>query len=164
MKINIRHALAAMAIALPVLAHAGFIAEDGALERVAPPARAAEPEAAKVAVPAEPARAAKPAKAAEKAPQADDAKAKAPDVQGQLWVARSGSTLRKTVEEWCRVIGWTPVWEPVDLDYPNPATRTFEGGFEQAVKELFAPYEKAKRPLLADGWRGNAVLFISEKR
>lgn len=153
------------ALLSPVLTQAGFIAEEGALERVTPVVRQAQEtpkEVPKLAAPKQ--EEVKPEqKPAQAAPEAAVKKAETPS-PAQVWVARSGTTLRKIIEEWGRVADWTVVWEPSDLDYPNPATRTFEGSFEAAVKELFAPYKNAKRPLLVDGWRGNTVIVISEKR
>lgn len=140
---------------VPTLAQAGFYIEDGVVEPRAAqqaPRQDVEPSKAPVQTVAGPAKAEP--KKEEKKPE---------PVARPVWVARSGATLRKTIEEWCRIMEWTVVWEPADLDYPNPASRTFEGSFEEAVKELFKPYEKAKRPLLVDGYRGNTVIIVSEK-
>lgn len=82
----------------------------------------------------------------------------------QLWVARSGASVRKILTEWGKVAGWTIRWEATDLDYPNLATRTFDGDFESAVRGLFAPYQYADRPLQVEGWRGNSVIVITEKK
>ena len=144
---------------VPALAQAGFYIEEGVLEpRATQRQEQAEPQKAPVAPVAAPVQAAAEPEAKK------ETKKPEPPAARPVWVARSGTTLRKTIEEWSRIVDWTVVWEPADLDYPNPATRTFEGSFEEVVKELFKPYEKAKRPLLVDGWRGNTVVIISEKR
>lgn len=148
-KMSIATTAVVMSLMLPALASAGFSAEDGALDQVRRLPREVQSTAKDAAKPA--------------LVSAPSVKAATPGTK-QVWVARSGTTLRKTIEEWCRIADWTPVWEPVDVDYPNSVTRTFEGSFEAVVVELFSPYRDAKRPLLVDGWRGNTALIVSEKR
>lgn len=131
---------------LPFLAWAGFSADDGVLVHAVPSATQAA-DAAPAAT-----RASTEAKAAPSAPTS------------AVWVARSGSTLRKTLEEWGRSVDWKVVWEPSDLDYPIPATRTFDGTFETALSSLFEPYLKAQRSLWVDVYQGNAVVTVTAKQ
>ena len=159
-------ALFALAVSLIAqTAYAGFYIEEGVVERPAKQqsdhsAEAAKPQQALDAAASDASSVASSTKVQPKSESKNDAKKVAPPV----WVARKGTTLRKTIEEWCRILNWTVIWQPSDLDYANPATRTFEGGFEDAVKQLFQPYKNAKRPLLVDGWRGNSVIVVSEKK
>lgn len=139
---------------LPLAAHSGFVAEEGVLPETLAPKKAPEPTPAPVTAPAPP-------EAAKATPAATAAPVAAP---ASVWVARAGTTVRRTIEEWGRAADWRVVWEPDDLDYPIPATRTFEGSFQSALTELFDPYRKARRPLLVDGYRGNSVVVVTEKR
>ena len=175
--VNVARVVYAVTVALPTLVYAGFTAEDGALERVVPGARqeATKPKPpdqtnqvdqhqAQTQIFREAIDEIK--RNLKDAVQKDidqEAKKAAKVATAQVWVARSGITLRKIIEEWGRVADWTVVWEAAELDYPNPATRTFDGSFEKAVKELFEPYKDARKPVLVDGWRGNTVIVISDK-
>lgn len=152
MQIMSRALVCGVLILSALRAQAGFIAEDGALERVTQ-SSSAQTGGAPRAVPAAPVG----APAAVQAPPAAQAVP-----ASQIWVARKGSSLRKTVEEWGRISNWEVIWKPADLNYDNPVARTFAGSFETAVKELFAPYKQSRRPLWVDGWRGNSVLVITE--
>lgn len=138
---------------LPMVAHSGFVAEEGVLPEKVASKKSPEPAPVQAPVPT-------PAEAAKTSPVSTPA----PVVPASVWIARAGTSVRKTVEEWGRAADWKVVWEPDDLDYPIPATRTFEGSFQAAITELFEPYRKARRSLFVDGYRGNSVIFVTEKR
>lgn len=153
------------ALLMPICAFAGFSADDDVLESLKPKKAISKKnvEEEKKAPEAPKAEVVPPAQV-QPVPVTPPPVAAAPAKPVQVWVARQGTSLRKTLEEWCRTVEWRVVWEPDDLDYPLPAGRTLEGDFETAVKELLKPYAQARRVPLADGYVGNRVLVITEEK
>ncbi len=80
------------------------------------------------------------------------------------WVARPGSTLKTSVQEWGKKAGWDVVWN-ADYDYPIKASLTFEGSFLDAITTLFRSYEKAEKPFWVDVYQKQTppVLAISAR-
>jgi len=80
------------------------------------------------------------------------------------WVAKPGSTLKTSVQEWGKKAGWDVVWN-ADYDYPIKASLTFEGSFLDAITTLFRSYEKAEKPFWVDVYQKQTppVLAISAR-
>jgi type IV pili sensor histidine kinase/response regulator len=80
------------------------------------------------------------------------------------WTASVGSTLHKSVAEWCERAKVKLIWKPVDLDYPIEAPLTFKGTFEQAIGQLFPLYDGAPRSFIVDGNSSQGILNVSERK
>lgn len=80
----------------------------------------------------------------------------------EIWEAKKGSTLRKSVTSWAERAGWDLDWKAHDLDYPIEAPLRFEGSFEDAIGKLFPLYDQAERSFRVKGSRAQKLLIISE--
>lgn len=81
----------------------------------------------------------------------------------QMWIAKPGDTLRDTVDAWSAREGWTMVWDAA-VDYPISAPISFTGCYADALTKLFAAYDKAEKPLLADGHVTQKTLVVSLRK
>jgi hypothetical protein len=59
------------------------------------------------------------------------------------WTAERGDTLRKVLIDWCRHAGVELQWL-AEYDYPIEASAHFNGGFEDAVRNLLAGFDSAR--------------------
>lgn len=116
--------LISLALALPSLATAGLIIEEGALKKLRPASTYAGAPA--------------PGAASTSVPQAAPAPAPVPS-----WTVQGGDRVRSTIERWAADAGWLVLWRPTDLDYIAEAGTTFQGDFPAAIKMLFdsIPFE-----------------------
>lgn len=64
------------------------------------------------------------------------------------WLARTGATLRSTVETWGKRSGWTVVWNAA-IDYPIVGELRYEDDFVAAIQGVFRAHATAERPLRA---------------
>lgn len=79
------------------------------------------------------------------------------------WEAKTGSTVRATVEDWAKRAGWMVVWRTSDLDYRIIAPLNFDGSIVDATGRITRLYESAQRPLAVDIHPAQKVLVFSEK-
>lgn len=116
--------LISLALALPSLAMAGLIIEDGALTKLRPAPQHARGTSADAA----PSNALQPASAPVSMPS---------------WTVHDGDRVRSTIERWAADAGWSVLWRPSDLDYIAEAGATFQGDFPTAIRMLFdsIPFE-----------------------
>lgn len=77
-----------------------------------------------------------------------------------IWKAKTGATLKATVEDWAKAANWTVVWD-TKVDYPIVAELAVENDFVSALGELFAQYERAQVPLLIDLHSLNKIIVVS---
>jgi len=79
------------------------------------------------------------------------------------WTAERGSTLHKVLTEWCARADVELKWM-AEYDYPVEASARFNGGFEEAVRNLLAGFDGARpQPvgeLHANSSAGQKVLVI----
>lgn len=80
------------------------------------------------------------------------------------WTASVGSTLHKSVAEWCERANVKLIWTEDDLDYPIEAPLTFKGTFQQVIAQLFPLYDGAKRSFIVDGNSSQGILYVSERK
>lgn len=80
------------------------------------------------------------------------------------WTASVGSTLHKSVAEWCERAKVKLIWKPEDLDYPIEAPLVFRGTFQQAIAQLFPLYDSAPRSFIVDGNSSQGILNVSERK
>ena len=88
------------------------------------------------------------------------ARAGAIPAASDAWVIMAGSSLKSTLEGWCRVAGWTLIWDS-PIDYRMRASATFKGGFEESASRLIDSIYIGNPELSATFHRGNRVLHIS---
>lgn len=79
------------------------------------------------------------------------------------WTAPVGSTLHKTITDWCKQAGWQLVWSPEDLDYPIEAPLSFNGSFQEAIAQIFPLYDHAPRRFAVDGNPVQRMVYVSER-
>lgn len=77
------------------------------------------------------------------------------------WVARSGPSLRRVVEEWAAKENWIVVWD-AQVDYPVEAIMSFRGGFTDSVAQLLEVYKKSKTPLYGNAYVSQKLIQITE--
>lgn len=78
------------------------------------------------------------------------------------WVIMAGSSLKSTLEGWCKVAGWTLIWDS-PVDYRVRASATFDGDFQKAAAQLIDSVYESNPELNAVFHRGNNVLHISDQ-
>ncbi|MGH8078785.1 MAG: toxin co-regulated pilus biosynthesis Q family protein, partial [Lysobacter sp.] len=86
-----------------------------------------------------------------------------PYVPAPVWKAKTGDTVRTTVEDWARREGWALVWPMVDLDYRIVAALSFDGSLVDATSKLTRLYESADRPLAVDIHVSQKLIVFSER-
>jgi hypothetical protein len=81
----------------------------------------------------------------------------------RVWVARDGSTFRRTLEAWVQDAGWTKVAWPAhrdNVDYPIQANAEFRGCFEDAVADLVDAFAQVDVPPSIRAHRQNGVVEV----
>lgn len=82
--------------------------------------------------------------------------------RGGAWAVIKGSSLKATLEGWCREAGWELIWDS-SSDYQLGASAAFHEGFEQAVAHLIDSIYINNPEITATLYRGNKVLHIQEQ-
>jgi len=85
-----------------------------------------------------------------------------PPASDRGWVIMAGSSLKATLEGWCKASGWTLIWDS-PVDYRVRASATFNGDFQKAASELIDSVYNSNPELSAVFHRGNNVLHISNQ-
>lgn len=84
------------------------------------------------------------------------------------WTARSGLMLSAMVSEWATKQGWTLIWRS-EKDYnivtPFSVTSTdkSDAGFLEAMKKVFALYDRAQYPFKVDAYPDQKLMFVTTK-
>lgn len=88
------------------------------------------------------------------------------DIQNKaaIWTITSfDSTLKSLLLRWSGQAGWSLVWE-LDVDYPITASKSFKGGFEEAVLQLFKNEQaQSGSPVQVNLYPENKVLRVVGK-
>jgi hypothetical protein len=69
--------------------------------------------------------------------------AERPSANVDGWTVQRGETLRKVLTAWCGKAGVELKWL-AEYDYPVEASAHYNGGFEEAVRSLFAGFDGAR--------------------
>lgn len=85
-----------------------------------------------------------------------------PPAASDSWVIMAGSSLKSTLEGWCKVAGWTLIWDS-PVDYRVRASASFDGDFQKAAAQLIDSVYETYPELNAVLHRGNNVLHISDQ-
>lgn len=83
-------------------------------------------------------------------------------VVGGDWVIMAGSSLKATLEGWCRAAGWTLIWDS-PVDYRVRASASFRGPFDQSAARLIDSISIGNPELLATFHRENRVVHIENQ-
>lgn len=84
------------------------------------------------------------------------------------WTAKSGLMLSAMVSEWATKQGWTLIWRS-DKDYnivtPFSVTSSdkTDAGFLEAMKKVFALYDRAQYPFKVDAYPDQKLMFVTTK-
>lgn len=78
------------------------------------------------------------------------------------WAVMAGTSLKSTLESWCRSAGWTLIWDS-PVDYRLRASVSFPGGFEESAARLIDSIYQSNPELIATFHRGNKVLHIQDQ-
>lgn len=84
------------------------------------------------------------------------------------WTAKSGIMLSAMVSEWATKQGWTLIWRSEkDYNIVTPFTVTSldktEAGFLEAMKKVFALYDRAQYPFKVDAYPDQKLMFVTTK-
>ncbi len=85
-----------------------------------------------------------------------------PAVTGSAWIIMANTSLKATLEGWCRVSGWTLIWDS-PVDYRMRASASFPGSFEESASSLIDSIYIGNPELAATFHRGNRVLHIQNQ-
>lgn len=93
-----------------------------------------------------------------------------PVIDGKIWQAPAGKTLREVLSKWvieqrCESgasANWTLIWPTAVTDYQLEAPLTFRGSFESMLDQMFQLYKYAETPLFADGNRVQCLVAVSD--
>lgn len=140
-------------------------AAERAAQEAAERERLAREEAARVAAAEQRAKPAQVADRAEYAAEKSKAVSQVAPKCGdeQMWIAKPGETLRDTIEAWSAREGWTLVWD-APVDYQIVAPFSIASCYSDAIVKVFAAYEKAEKPLLADGHVNQKTLVVTLRK
>lgn len=86
------------------------------------------------------------ARAEPQAERAEHARASSPapqEAKPAAWVARNGSTLRTTIQDWASTAGWAVHWNDERPDLRVIGTVEASGSFESATAKLFDIYQRS---------------------
>lgn len=83
-------------------------------------------------------------------------------IQDGHWAVMAGTSLKSTLESWCRSAGWTLIWDS-PVDYRLRASVSFPGGFEESAARLIDSIYQSNPELIATFHRGNKVLHIQDQ-
>ncbi|WP_405077857.1 TcpQ domain-containing protein [Pectobacterium versatile] len=89
-------------------------------------------------------------------------------LQGTLWRAEVGTTLRESVNKWASEAScvnggnWVVIW-PVNVDYRIDAPLSFHGNFESVITQAFDLYRDADTPLFAAANRIQCLISVSDR-
>ncbi|HEY4436069.1 MAG TPA: TcpQ domain-containing protein [Lelliottia sp.] len=94
----------------------------------------------------------------------------APVVQGKMWMASAGTTLREMLMKWAQDTRcesgaspyWTVIWPVAVTDYRLDAPLTFRGSFETMLGQMFDLYRTAQKPLYAEASRMQCVVSVTD--
>ena len=79
--------------------------------------------------------------------------------QEDLWAVMAGTSLKLTLEGWCREAGWTLIWDSPS-DYRLRASAIFPGSFELSASNLIDAVYLSHPEISATFHRGNKVLHV----
>ena len=79
------------------------------------------------------------------------------------WRAVEGRTLRRTLEDWGRVEGWTVIWD-IKRDFVLGANASFSGNLSGAIDQLFLSTATVNREIAVEMYSGNKVIRVVERK